>query len=330
MPALRGERTGRSGREAASWLAKLKAPILRQTDVAAFRRWRTQPGNDQAFERARETWRRAGELQSDPEITALLERTLARSRRRARPGAVPALAVALAACAVIAVFVIRAASPSQSYATAVGEVSTIRLSDGSTLRLDTASRVTVRLARDTRRVALERGQAFFEVAHDASRPFIVQAGSTTVTDVGTRFDVRRAPDGPVQVVLVQGQVVVRTPALGGRALALHPGQVWSTRREEGSASAAPMEVGAATSWTSGKLLFHDTPLQEAVAESNRYTSSPLVLTPDARTRGLHVDGVFTAGDRESLANALHDLFDLQVDRRADGALILREPRTAPA
>ena len=94
------------------------------------------------------------------------------------------------------------------YVTAIGEQRTIQLDDGSRIILDTSSEVAVRLTGNRRSVTLTAGQAMFDVQGDPARPFVVAAGDTKVTAIGTRFDVRRSGAG-ARVILVDGRVDVR-------------------------------------------------------------------------------------------------------------------------
>ncbi len=97
-----------------------------------------------------------------------------------------------------------------TYSTAIGEQRTITLSDGSTLVLNAKSRVRTRLSEQRRDIDLLEGQAIFRVAHDTLRPFIVHAGNTNITAVGTRFDVYRKETGTIVTVL-EGKVAVESP-----------------------------------------------------------------------------------------------------------------------
>src|SRR5690606_31466403 len=154
------------------------------------------------------------------------------------------------------------------YVTAVGEQREITLLDGSHVRLDTDTRMRVRFNEGTRRILLDRGQALFEVAHRAQQPFVVQAGDTEVTALGTRFDVRRSADvRGARVTLVEGSVAVTGgDGVNRRDWRLQPGEQLNTAAR--SAKPRSVDVTVATSWAKGRLVFQNTPLQDAVAEVN--------------------------------------------------------------
>lgn len=186
--------------------------------------------------------------------------------------------------------------------------------------MDTDTRLHVRLTEHGRQLRLDRGQAYFEVAHDGRRPFVVTAGALQVTAFGTRFDVRR--DARARVVLVQGRVVVRAP-VGDEAATwtLHPGQSLAT--DTPRPRPAVVQDDAATSWTSGRLTFHNTALADVLAETNRYSRQHVRLAPDLRLERVRVDGVFTAGDTPGLVQALSDLYGLRAEPAQNGDIELR-------
>ena len=309
--------TGRDT-EASAWLVRLGRPVIGQDDLLAFRAWRDDAANDEAFRSQQDVWRRAGRLPPDPELGEAL--AAARGRRRSRAAMVGRGAWACGGVAVILLGVVALARRPEAYATTVGERSQIRLADGSSVVLDADSRITVALGRTARTVQLTRGQALFEVAHDVRRPFTVTAGDLKVTALGTRFDVRRDSGRDAHVTLLQGRVQVRAArSPGPTELALAPGQETSTARPTVRAA----QGDDAVAWTSGRLVFHAQTLSDVVAEANRYSRRRLTLEPDPHLDSVRVTGSFVAGDTPSIAQALADLYDLKVEGRPDGELVLR-------
>jgi transmembrane sensor len=212
------------------------------------------------------------------------------------------------------------------YATGVGEVRLFSLQDGSQVRLDTDSRVSVRYARDERRLVLDRGRALFTVATDRTRPFVVDAGRTTVTALGTRFDVRRERTA-ARVTLLTGVVEIRAGARqDGASWRLSPGEQLVTT----SPSARPrlVDVEAATSWAEGRLTFRETSLPAAVAEVNRYSRRRIDLDAPGLS-DVAVTGVFNTGDTDAFVAAAEDLFALRSSATPDGGVRLT-PRSPPS
>jgi ferric-dicitrate binding protein FerR (iron transport regulator) len=203
----------------------------------------------------------------------------------------------------------------QRYVTAIGASRTVALPDGSRITLDTDSRIQVQMNARSRTVRLERGQAFFEVAHDAQRPFIVDSGRLSVVAVGTAFSVRR--EGPaMRVVVADGTVRLERP--GERNDMLPAGGIARIQGEEPTrihqGQAAELERNL--SWRSGVLTFRRTPLSEAVAEFNRYGTRRIVIR-DPRIATLELGGVFRSGDVEVFARLLETTFSIDATLHPD-------------
>jgi transmembrane sensor len=185
------------------------------------------------------------------------------------------------------------------------------------VRLDTNTRVAIAFRGGERRVQLAHGQAFFDVAHDRARPFIVDAGPMRVRAVGTRFDVRR--DGAdAKVTLVEGIVQVRGDAAHPSAWTLKPGEAASLGRAPSHVTA---DVAAATSWTTGRVIFRGLPLAQAIDEINRY--SPHKIRLEARAVAeVPVTGSFETGDVDAFVSAVSDLHGLIAKKSSDGTIVL--------
>jgi transmembrane sensor len=217
-----------------------------------------------------------------------------------------------------------AGSNNAIYRTQTGERSSVALSDGSAIVLDTDSAVEVAYNNVERGVRLLRGQALFEVAKHKPLPFRVHAGSRIITAVGTRFDVRLfgSPDTPtVRVSLLEGAVNVTNAdrasletasMVAGEVLQAPPSAPMRVRRGDAETLA---------SWEGGVLVFNDRPLGEAVEEMNRYTMHPIVLA-DESSRDLRVSGVFNTSDPEHFAETIAETFALRLNRDQDGAVRL--------
>ena len=317
---------------AASWFARLNADTVSIQDLNAFQAWRREPLNDQAYREVEAMWGRGEALRADPEIA----RVLATALKPTPPGRrTKTIVMGFGAAAALLLAVVLgvwaeggALLGERTYQTAVGQHQEIVLADGSSVRLDTDTRVAARFARSERLLTLLRGRAFFSVAHDAHRPFIVLAGDTRVRAVGTRFSVRRDP-ADVQVVLVQGVVTVSSRVVNSdqpRAWTLKAGQQLIAGGAVSGPSAA--DVALATSWLQNRLVFRDLPLNNAIAEVNRYTADKVVLdAPDASETPL--SGVFNAGDPAGFAAAAADVCGLEVHPGANGTLLLRRRAMPP-
>jgi transmembrane sensor len=217
----------------------------------------------------------------------------------------------------------------RTYQTTHGGSSERRLSDGSLLRLDTDSAVTVRYTYAERVVELIHGQAFLVVTHERRR-FRVEAGEAEAIAVGTRFDVLRQADTTV-ITVAEGQVAVfsgKPPWLGNQAGA--PDYVprikagYQLRVGAGVLSAQPVSVDLEQilGWLQHKIVFRDRALSEVAAEFNRYGRIPLEID-DEMLRTLLVSGRFDAGDTDSFIQFLETLPGVTVERAPTRIRVLR-------
>lgn len=320
MPAEAKIRTAADD-QATNWIARLGTRTIALATIQEFAKWREDPANAEAYRRAEQLWSRTGELADDPDIQAALAQAQHRRPRRfsAKQIAAAGLTTALAASLVVGAFFWQIRD---SYATEVGEQRSLQLADGSRVRLDTASKIRVRFTEGERRIELAEGQAFFEVAHNPARPFVVMTTNASVTAVGTVFEVRRV--GPeTRVVLVSGAVDVAQASTPRAPQRLLPNQQTAIR--SGKAKISTVDADTATSWIDGELTFTDTPLAEAVGEVNRYLTAPIILDAPAAAN-TPINGVFRSGDRTAFVSAAAHLFNLKAIREADGKVRLVSSR----
>jgi transmembrane sensor len=318
--------------EAAAWFSRMLNPPIENEDLARFEAWRRDPANLAAYNRIEDISRLALSLQHDPELKAIAQQAKAARAATAKPRpAAPSflqrprtrwtLGLAFAALLAAATYAWQVRAP--SYATPIGGQLEAQLADGTRIRLNTNSALKVRFDGRTRRVELLRGQAFFDVAHDASKPFIVTAGAAEVRAVGTRFDVRRDGDG-VKVVLTQGKVLVSERGVSTAPTALAPGQSVRAGGKIGVSRPVAADTDAATGWTLGHLTFRSTPLPEAVAEINRYSRDKIVLGEDIPAEA-RVNGVFAIDKPGEFVAAVTTLYGLKREQRPNGDTELRGP-----
>ena len=326
MPAAHPQRS-RADQEAADWFARLNTLSISTRSLEEFQAWRRNPENDAAYERIEGLWASTGELANDTDIRREVRAALARGPRRSRPWTPGILRARVgyglaALAAAIVLVVIWANRPAgETYATGLGEQRLVSLADGSRVRLDTDTEVMVRLKDAERRIELVRGQAFFDVAHDPQRPFLVRAHDTEVRALGTRFDVRREGQA-VAVTLVEGSVEVT--GTGNRAWRLAPGQRLEAQDGQAAGPQA-VDLDAATSWTDGRLIFRARPLSQAVAEVNRYSRRKVVVEA-AHLQSVPISGVFDVGDTQAFVAAVSNLFELEPDS-GEGEIRLRPRRS---
>nr|WP_282449989.1 FecR domain-containing protein [Microbulbifer sp. CAU 1566] len=211
------------------------------------------------------------------------------------------------------------------YTTAIGETRTIDLADGSKVQLNTNSELIVNFSREERRTQLLRGEAYFDVARQTSRPFTVAAGSANIRVLGTQFNVERNPEN-TRVSVTGGVVAVSESQT---ASGLQPESVKLTRNQKVSVSNSGLSDVARTSpeealdWTQGQLVFEETPLSEALEELNRYLKVPVAAAPGVSDRTL--SGTFELTDPENTLAAIAAALDLDQDH-SDPNLTLLSPK----
>lgn len=340
----------KSEAEAAEWVARLEGGEMTVADHAAFTRWRTESEhNRDAFERYAGLWDGLDVLGALSDYASKDVYAPPPLRRRLI-AALPALAAVLIAVVAIGVFFAGRQgfewgapgfdAPSSSFAanyqTKVGGHETIALPDGSRLTLNTDSQIAARFTATERRIQLLRGEAFFEVAHDKSRPFSVYAGDGVVRAVGTAFSVR-LKDDKLDVMVSEGRVALaaRTPPAGKQnartpgsaVMELTAGQsaVFAARNVEVLEHVTPAEIDRKLSWREGMLAFAGEPLSDVVVEVGRYSDVDIEIRGD-ELRDIPIAGYFKAGEVDAFVEALHIMTGIEVTETAPGHLALSAPK----
>jgi transmembrane sensor len=308
--------------QASRWLAARDAGPLSAAESEEFTRWLDANIRHRvSFLRMEANWKRAERLRELKPLDCRVDPDLlAKPTRRRWP---LALAASVLAAAIAGTWVWQQQFGWQHHDTGVGCLEHIVLEDGSIIDLNTNSDLRVRVG-DKREVRLLRGEARFQVAPDAQRPFTVEAAGANVHAVGTAFSVRLHDSRQVDVLVAEGQVAVatqrvqRTPPLGaGEAAVLLPDRVSVSRIE-------PQLLMRRMAWTNGRLEFRGESLSEAVAEFNRYNRRQIRLDGTSLDT-LRVGGSFAATDPDSFVDALASAFNLRVDNQDAGTILLRPP-----
>jgi transmembrane sensor len=337
--------------QAAAWFARQRASPWSEADATEFAAWlKADLAHTAAWTEYERLWGRLEAVRDNPKILAIREQARRtadrRSRLRNRRRVAAALAASVLAGAgalwVVKDSVIRTFPPLtrtpvvntpaafiRDASTEIGERSLLVLADGSKVTLNTASAVRADYSGRERRVTLVKGEAFFDVARDPTRPFIVAAGSRQVIAVGTVFDVR-LQERQLQVTLVEGKVRVITtpvpatdttvPAQPVSVVNLEAGSVL-VARDDGGERIEKLDTARATSWRSGKLVFEGERLADVVAEMNRYSREQLVIAGPS-LEGRKVSGVFEPTDGAAFAKALEAYGIARATRQSATTIVL--------
>lgn len=313
---------------AAAWFARQRSGEMTEQEARELAVWLDEDSAHRAaWELAAQVWGAAEGVRANPTMLGIRERAMRRRRLSwAATGGAIAASIALAvfggwsmldrtpAGPVISTAVATqadlAGAGSRDFSTVVGERRTVTLEDGTVVTLDTNSAIRAREGGRVRLVELDRGQAFFKVAKDRGRPFLVRAAGRTVVATGTEFGVR-VERGRVAVTLIEGSVRVEAPINGagdgrfsryvqttdltpGSRLEVADGKPWAI---------SEVDAERETSWMTDKLVFQDRPLAEVVAELNRYSPRRIVIA-DPELADDPVSGSFRTDDVDESVRAI--------------------------
>lgn len=322
---------------AAGWHARLRAPDCSAAERSEFDAWMAaSEQNRLAFEAASRAARRVSEaLRLDPRLRAMLEdddvslvsnlRARDRSVARRRVAMAASLLAATGLAAISAVSLLGHGSPPQAlarYENVESHQKTVTMQDGSIVHLDAGSLFTAQLLGDSRRISLLKGRAYFEVAHDAARPFSVDAAGTRTLALGTKFEVDVQSEG-VLVTLAEGSVAVTpTRSEGQWRRTLAPGQQFVLDATTPTGRLRQVDPASVTAWSRGRLVFDGEPLSSVLAQVNRYSAIKVVLG-DERLASIPIGGTFAAGaDAGAFVQALSAILPLRSEPSRDDEIVL--------
>lgn len=315
------ERKERISAAARSWIMAVAENPAVEPECAAWRA--AHPDHEAAWRDANAVWQQAaalGTLGREDWRAEIDRMTAPASPRYARFAAAAAMVSALGLAAHSYMV------PDFQAETRTAEIRKLALSDGSQVTLSALSGVAVRFEDGSRRVVLNHGQAFFEVAHDQGRPFTVVAGDAEIRVTGTKFDVRRVGED-IQVVVKEGRVELRRkgvlPILTPRA----PDRVltagFKSELAPGASRFTPEEQAQVTAgeWRNGRLYYNEAPLSDIIADAQRFSSIPIRIEDPAVAR-MKVTTSFRATQFKPFLDNLQLTMPIQHRRAANGTLLI--------
>lgn len=282
-------------RRAIEWFVLLKDDKATIADRRAFERWLAENEIHQsAFQRAEQLWDRFDAVKPSYEKFRDAKRV---SRRHVVIGG---LAVFVAAPSI---YMLTRPGLFADYKTDVAERREFSLPDGSTVELGSHSAMSLDFSPDIRRLQLHGGQAFFSVAPDADRSFIVEAAGGSIRALGTKFDVKIEPQ-LVRVSVLEHSVELRIDNTDVSPVVIE--QDWQV--SYGPSGIEPpkrLDAGAIEAWRQDRIVFKDVPLHQVLAELERYRRGRILLMDDAAAN-IPVTAVF---DTKRAGDALHVIAD---------------------
>ncbi len=305
---------------AATWIVRRRDhESWTDADQAGLDIWLAQaPAHKVAYLRVEAAWQRADRL-------AALRRPRS-SRSRFVPflkfiGMGAAAAIALGGAYLAAPW--EGQPPGKLYVTGVGGRETLTLRDGSKIELNTNTSLRIEGSNARRIVWLDSGEAYFQIVHSDAHPFIVLAGKHRITDLGTKFLVRRDKES-LRVSLFEGQARFDTEdKRGTQEATLNPGDVIvATPKSLSITEHSNQDLNDTLGWRRGLLVFRHATLAAAAAEYNRYNLTKIVVA-DPKIAQLSINGSLPANDPDALTRSVKRLFDIHVEQHPNQIVITR-------
>lgn len=304
--------------QAQHWVARLAGGDVDEAQLSALEAWlASDQRHALAFARERALWQdlhaafdrpvSSNDLPSGVEILPL--------RRHLRWSVPAAIAASLAFFMALPSLMLDLRSDHRS---AIGEVRSIALPDGTTAMLDSGAALSVDFDDKQRIVHLLAGRAWFDVRHEG-RPFLVEAERGMTRDIGTSFEVDRK-EGSVEIGVTQGVVQVRSPD-GTQGLPMHAGERMRYSASELSALPA-VPTSQLAPWRRGEILLDRQPIRAAIAELARYRSASVWAVGDF-SKEAPISGMFLIERPEEALQTLVRMRQLRVIRLPGGHMIIR-------
>lgn len=303
---------------AAQWAARLDGGGMTVQDHAALATWLdANPAHRRAFAGYCEISARLDEHLETHLATAVdaaINAHTTNPRRRRMIGG-----VLLAAAAAVAIVFSWQPSASRDLATHLAERYVTTLADGSRVELNAQTEITVHFHARERRVRFTQGEALFNVAKDAVRPFVVESPAGHVRVTGTEFNLRAASSDEIEVTVLEGTVRVRPPGDAAAETSVAPDHQALVR--EGRVTLRPLPAGAAqdvVAWRQGQVIFEATPLRAAVERFAAYHARTIVVDP--RAAELRIGGRYSLADLDGWLESLEGVLPVRISHGAGGAV----------
>lgn len=338
--------------QAAVWITKLDRGLT-SAEHQALQDWLDNDANKQAFLMMASTWDKVDSLS---QLASLFQPTIQKNQRKKFTQKPLTLAASVMLCVLclwsyssgllrldsdVNQIASQQVSTEKVYQTAVGQHSTINLTDGSVLTINTNSLVKISFTHSQRLINLIKGEIFIDVAHDKNRPLSVIVNDTVFQAVGTAFNVKKSFNENIELLVTDGTVMIAEVALNeslGDAqtptiLSLDTRHTHSAlpgdkviisiaeqvKQETARLNSEEMEVSLG--WLERKLIFRGQTLLEAMDEVSRYTDAKFII-PQTSLQQRKIAGVFQTNDIELLLDTLYENFNIHHQKTQHGKILL--------
>lgn len=326
-------------KQAIGWMVRLHSGSATSGDRQAFDAWlAASPEHRREFETVSRMWAVLddtqsllhAEIQKAEDLWTSHEVSRQRERRWWWPGTQAAIIGSALMLLIITAWWWTGRPETMLYETAKGAQRQVTLTDGSSVALNTDTRLTVEFSRDQRSIRLDRGEAWFTVSHDERRPFTVQVENSTIRDIGTQFIVNKSPED-VLVSVLEGTVEVKAPEDRAdtpmpRPAILHAGQQLSYGTDGRMSDIRVFDQDRVGSWKEGKLVFRSQPLKQVLEEIARYRPEDIRLL-DQTLNELPVSGVFNIQELDHAIETLQAALPIHAEHVRDNLILIER---APA
>ena len=322
--------------QARGWLLRRQSGQMNPVEQRAFERWYQRDGaHRQEYDRLCALWQEL-DLIADDVLSDYDCDMVPLSDARPQPAVSFQRLRSVAASLLLVAFLVGAywqlspsstAPLSEQYSSAKRELRTIVLDDGSTLELGPYSRARIVFDEQQRLVLLGSGEAYFRVAKDAQRPFIVKTSHGQTRAVGTEFDVRLGVN-QVRVTVHEGLVEVTTVGRSQRISKSHVrvGEQVSYSSIGRLSAIRDVDLTLSAAWRNGTMVFEQQPLFEVVDELNRYSRKKVIIG-DPRLKAIKVNGIFQSGEIDAVLDAIEASLPAELVHSDDSITLRYKPAT---
>ncbi len=319
--------------EALHWVERMNTGDLSDQDMEAYVEWmEADSAHADAFRRLDAAWiatadaagdiraRFGPEARADDAPSSLSAAVLA----FLRPGLTPRFAATVAAAVAIVIVALQPPAPSSTdiiaYRAGADVRRDVELDDGTRVTLNVNAEMAVSFDSGQRNVRLRAGEAYFDVARDESRPFVIEAGDGRVAVLGTAFNMRLTEHG-FTVAVTEGRVAVSpTPDLpDANSQVLTPDQAADVDTRIAALTLFPVDADAISAWRRGQLIYRDAPLAEVIGDISRYVGANIVLDDSELSSELFT-GVLTTDVPDAMVERLIELMDLHAVADESGTI----------
>lgn len=341
MGKITNKTTTKITNQALAWVARLRSESVDETDFAHFADWLAgSECHQQAWDNAVDIWETLGvishlpvesllaaEPQLEPELNPQSEQGLDKKRSYLAnlfSGFWKPLTTMAATTAIVVSLIMFMQEDRQHYYSAVGDYQQISLQDGSLIELNTDTEIAVSLGETSRDIELLKGEAFFTVASDKTKPFIVTVGDARVQALGTAFNIYRQSDKQSTVSVIEG--VVRVSEASGSSTAapeskmLLANDVVIVNALSGVSDLQIPNIEQVTAWRSGQIMFDSASVAEAVAILNRYLERKILVAENTVSKH-RISGIFSSRQQDETLAAVAQAFDLALVLDEDNWLL---------